>query len=346
MDDPNNTIEEYIRLEEEKAQKHSKVYNWKTAMYGKIWYDEDVYDPRSIETEFPVIVYNDVFTSEVTPSCEPTISPLNDNKIDFRISFDESDDEDYMVIEQPMAQSGTDLKMAKLKIMSPITAQQTKLDLELVLKENRLDIEKCNGRIHRGLTPREPTFQVILDAIAFTPWYPAFLITADVPEIFPRVLGRDFDALPSEEDNVSFLRELGHTGEINSLNDVVVDQLSGKTSGLEKLRLSRAQILWGMFHQKNVDYVELLWEYFIYQIEKKSLPEARKNVLPSFHPTKELTQIYGDILAECLTSPAMKESKAYKSYLSYATGAVPPKIARKFKKASPSKKDSDLVPID
>ncbi|GKC26499.1 hypothetical protein Tco_1033793 [Tanacetum coccineum] len=32
------------------------------------------------------------------PSCEPTISPLNDNEIDFRISFDESDDEDYTVI--------------------------------------------------------------------------------------------------------------------------------------------------------------------------------------------------------------------------------------------------------
>ncbi|GJV57121.1 hypothetical protein Tco_1458126 [Tanacetum coccineum] len=116
--------------------------------------------------------------------------------------------------------------------MSSITAQQTKLDLELVPKENRLDIEKCNGRIPRRLTPREPTFQVVLDAI-----------------------------------------RLGHTREINSLNDVVVDQLhqpwrtfaaltnqslSGKTSGLDKLHLSRAQIIWGMFHQKNVDYVELL----------------------------------------------------------------------------------------
>ncbi|GJV04691.1 hypothetical protein Tco_1338260 [Tanacetum coccineum] len=176
--------------------------------------------------------------------------------------------------------------------MSSITAQQTKLDLKLVPKENRLDMRKCNGRIPHGLTPREPTFQVILDAIALTLCYPAFLITADVPEvymhqfwnsvykhdtfykfkldkkkrfkltlevlsdifqIFARVLGRDFDALPSEEDTVSFLRELGHTWEINSLNDVVVDQmhqpwrnfaslinwgLFGKTSGLDKLRLS------------------------------------------------------------------------------------------------------------
>ncbi|GJV71923.1 hypothetical protein Tco_1491918 [Tanacetum coccineum] len=64
MDDPNITMEEYIRLEEEKVRRHA-------------------------------IVFDDAFTSEVTPSCEPTVSPLNDNKIDFRISFDESDDEDY-----------------------------------------------------------------------------------------------------------------------------------------------------------------------------------------------------------------------------------------------------------
>ncbi|GKD11780.1 hypothetical protein Tco_1196187, partial [Tanacetum coccineum] len=98
MDDPNITMEEYIRLEEEKARKHRKEFNWETAKYGKIWYDEDVHDLRSVETEFPAIVFDDAFTSEVTHSCEPTVSPLNDNKIDFRISFDESDDEDYTVI--------------------------------------------------------------------------------------------------------------------------------------------------------------------------------------------------------------------------------------------------------
>ncbi|GJR04718.1 retrovirus-related pol polyprotein from transposon TNT 1-94 [Tanacetum coccineum] len=179
-------------------------------------------------------------------------------------------------------------------------------------KENRLVIGKCNGRIPRGLKPKEETFQVVLDALALTACYPAFIITVDVPEVYmhqfwnsvykhdtfyrfkidkkkrfkltlevfrdifqicPRVQGRDFDALPSEEDTISFLRDLGHTGVINSLNDVVVDQmhqpwrtfaalinrsLSGKTSALDKLRLSRAQILWGMYHQKYVDYVELL----------------------------------------------------------------------------------------
>ncbi|GJX98623.1 hypothetical protein Tco_0355642 [Tanacetum coccineum] len=83
---------------EEKAHRRGKVYNWETSTYGKIWYDENVHDLRSVETEFPAIVFNDSLTFEETPSCEPTVSPLNDNKINFRISFDESDDEDYTVI--------------------------------------------------------------------------------------------------------------------------------------------------------------------------------------------------------------------------------------------------------
>ncbi|GJR93845.1 hypothetical protein Tco_0266019 [Tanacetum coccineum] len=91
-------MEEYIRHEEEKARRRGKVYNWETATYGKIWYDEDIHDLRSVETEFPPIVFNDSLTSEVTLTCEPMVSPLNNNKIDFRILFDESDNEDYTVI--------------------------------------------------------------------------------------------------------------------------------------------------------------------------------------------------------------------------------------------------------
>ncbi|GJU49293.1 hypothetical protein Tco_1218848 [Tanacetum coccineum] len=95
MDDPNITMEEYIRLEEEKARRHGKVYNWETATYGRIWDEDEVHNLRSVETKFPAIVFDDTFTSQATLSCEPMVSPLNDNEIDFRISFDESDDEDY-----------------------------------------------------------------------------------------------------------------------------------------------------------------------------------------------------------------------------------------------------------
>ncbi|GKF87063.1 hypothetical protein Tco_0257940 [Tanacetum coccineum] len=68
MNDPNITIEEYIRLEEEKARRRGKVYNWKTATYGKIWNDEDVHDLRSVETRFSAIVLNDALKYKVALS--------------------------------------------------------------------------------------------------------------------------------------------------------------------------------------------------------------------------------------------------------------------------------------
>ncbi|GJU97441.1 hypothetical protein Tco_1326712 [Tanacetum coccineum] len=65
-----------------------------------------------------------------------------------------------------------------------------------------------------------------------------------------------------------------------------------------------------------------------------------------FVSRKEASQIYGAVLPDCLTSLEMKESKANNTYLSYATSVVPPKISKKFKKASPSKKDSVPVQAD
>ncbi|GJV69406.1 hypothetical protein Tco_1484915 [Tanacetum coccineum] len=98
MDNPNITTEEYIRLEEEKARRRGMVYNWETATYGKIWDNEDVHDLGYVETAFPAIVFNDMLTSEATLSCEPLVSSLNNDEIDFRISFDKSDDEYCTVI--------------------------------------------------------------------------------------------------------------------------------------------------------------------------------------------------------------------------------------------------------
>ncbi|GKC01535.1 hypothetical protein Tco_0987671 [Tanacetum coccineum] len=68
--------------------------------------------------------------------------------------------------------------------MSSITAQQTKLDLDLVPKEKRLEIGKCNGRLNLGKKQRKPTFQVVMDAHSLTPCYSVFLTTADVSEVY------------------------------------------------------------------------------------------------------------------------------------------------------------------
>ncbi|GJW51329.1 hypothetical protein Tco_0092680 [Tanacetum coccineum] len=97
MDDPNITMEEYIRLQEEKAQSRGETFDWQTATYGKMEYCKNEDDSfTNLDTEYPAIVFDD--TSDAALSWEPTVSPLDNNVIDFKISFDESDNEDYMVI--------------------------------------------------------------------------------------------------------------------------------------------------------------------------------------------------------------------------------------------------------
>ncbi|GKC63605.1 hypothetical protein Tco_1096203, partial [Tanacetum coccineum] len=93
MDDPSITIEEYIRLEEEKARRHGRTFNWQTATFGKVKNFEDEDDhPIDFETEFPAIVFENTL---IAIQSEPTICPPNENELDFRVSLDEFDDEDY-----------------------------------------------------------------------------------------------------------------------------------------------------------------------------------------------------------------------------------------------------------
>ncbi|GJX63136.1 hypothetical protein Tco_0296036 [Tanacetum coccineum] len=70
MDDPNITMEEYIRLEEEKARRHSRTFNWQTATFWKIENYEDENDYFiDFKTKFSAIVFNNTLTA--IPS-EPT----------------------------------------------------------------------------------------------------------------------------------------------------------------------------------------------------------------------------------------------------------------------------------
>ncbi|GJU59483.1 hypothetical protein Tco_1237249 [Tanacetum coccineum] len=99
MDESDLTIEEYIELHAEKAQRRDQTFNWETTIYGKIYCDD--YDLLTgFEADFPAIVYNDALTSNHDVSPEPTTSIYNAIKtdFDFSISFSDSDDEDYTFI--------------------------------------------------------------------------------------------------------------------------------------------------------------------------------------------------------------------------------------------------------
>ncbi|GJT03637.1 hypothetical protein Tco_0838099 [Tanacetum coccineum] len=68
--------------------------------------------------------------------------------------------------------------------INPFAVEEIALDNALVAPEARLTIGKCNNRISFSKIQREATYQVTLDALKLSPCYPAFLITAEVPEIY------------------------------------------------------------------------------------------------------------------------------------------------------------------
>ncbi|GJS85523.1 hypothetical protein Tco_0752064 [Tanacetum coccineum] len=99
MDDPNITMEEYIKLQVEKSQRRGQTFNWETATYGKSYCDDlDFF--TDFEADYPAIVYNDALTSNENVPSKPPVSIYNEIKadIDFSISFSDSDDEDYTFI--------------------------------------------------------------------------------------------------------------------------------------------------------------------------------------------------------------------------------------------------------
>nr|GEW50466.1 hypothetical protein [Tanacetum cinerariifolium] len=137
--------------------------------------------------------------------------------------------------------------------------------------------------------PKEPTFQVALDVLSLTPFYQAFLISTSVPanymhefwatvsfhkhcikfkmnkknysfdlenfrdmlQIFLNLPGQKFVDPSFKEEILFFIKKLGYSGNMKLLSDAK-----------------------GMYYQKNVDYVYLLWEDLVYQIKNK---EAKKN---------------------------------------------------------------------
>ncbi|GJY62173.1 hypothetical protein Tco_0462830, partial [Tanacetum coccineum] len=123
------------------------------------------------------------------------------------------------------------------------------------------------------------------------------VLTTCLHEFCPKIPGQKFEDLPLEHDILSFIRDLGYSGDIIYLSDVSVDYLlqpwrafatiinkclSGKETGMDMIRLSRAQILWGMFYKKNIDYVYLLWEDLLFQIENKEAKKTNKMSYPRF----------------------------------------------------------------
>ncbi|GJU69435.1 hypothetical protein Tco_1255694 [Tanacetum coccineum] len=75
-----------------------KMREGESVMHLCIRVDEDLHNLSSVEAEFPALVINDAVAPQDELQCKSQIStPVND-EIDFRISFDETDDKDYTIL--------------------------------------------------------------------------------------------------------------------------------------------------------------------------------------------------------------------------------------------------------
>nr|GFD25619.1 hypothetical protein [Tanacetum cinerariifolium] len=137
------------------------------------------------------------------------------------------------------------------------------LDEALVPSTKRLRIRRSNFRLPSDIQSKESTLQVVYDVLRRSPFFKAFLITADVLEIYmqefwatayvhqhsirfkmdtrknivdleafremlhisPRVPGQSFDELPFEEEILDFLQFLRHSAQIKTLTNVNVNKL-------------------------------------------------------------------------------------------------------------------------
>nr|GEZ38326.1 hypothetical protein [Tanacetum cinerariifolium] len=156
-------------------------------------------------------------------------------------------------------------------------------------------------------------------------------------------------------------------GEIRRLTDVNINKLhqpwrsfaaiinkclSEKSLGYDSLWLSQARFLWGFYHNRNVDFVYLLWEDFVYQVEHK---DTKKSNEMYYHRDDQMfTTIklvlrhqnmkqFGAMLPIELTNADIKNSEAYKEYYVVATRATPPKTKASVRKTK-SSSDATVTP--
>nr|GEW18600.1 retrovirus-related Pol polyprotein from transposon TNT 1-94 [Tanacetum cinerariifolium] len=227
--------------------------------------------------------------------------------------------------------------------------QQVAMDEALVPHAKRLRIGRSNFCLLLDIKSKESTLQLVYDVLRLTPFFKAFLVTADVPEIYMqefwatatihhhsirfkmdnkkhivnlesfrdmlniclRLPGQSFVEPPFEEEILAFLRFLGHSGAIRNLTD-------------------------GLYRKRNVDFAYLMWEDFVYQVEHKDTKKSNEMYYPQFtkviiyhfmskDPLIPRRNKFDALLPIELTNEDIRNSNAYQEYYAVATGATPPK---------------------
>nr|GEV61703.1 hypothetical protein [Tanacetum cinerariifolium] len=172
--------------------------------------------------------------------------------------------------------------------------QQMDMDEALVPTAQRLRIGRSNFRLLSDIKSKESTLQLVYDVLRRCPFFKAFLVIADVPEIYMQEFWATSTihhlAIRFKMDNKKHILDLESFRDIlhicprpwRAFAAIINKCLTGKSSGYDRLRLSQAQILWGLYYKRNVDYAYLMWEDFVYQGEHKNKKKSNEMYYPRF----------------------------------------------------------------
>ncbi|GKD51210.1 hypothetical protein Tco_1280186 [Tanacetum coccineum] len=227
--------------------------------------------------------------------------------------------------------------------MDNTRAQQKALDDELVAPANRLKIGKGNLRLSSNLKSKEPTLQVVLDALKLTPFYKAFEITADVPEIYMQEF---WVTVSRHHSSLRFkLNGKRHTVNVDNFRDMlkicpklpkdlvyqVENKNSKKNNDMYYLRFTKVIVDYFMAKDQAIPRRNnMFWHYARNDFMFTTIKVISKH---------QDTQVYNTILHQHLTNQAMLESEAYMTYHAYATSEKTPKP-----KSTKKKADSESSP--
>ncbi|GJU44555.1 hypothetical protein Tco_1201821 [Tanacetum coccineum] len=220
--------------------------------------------------------------------------------------------------------------------MDNTRAQQKELDDELVAPADRLKIGKSNLRLSLIFKSKEPTLQVVLDALKLTPFYNAFEISVDVPEIY---MPEFWVIVSRHHSSLRFkLNGKSHTVNVDNFRDMlkicpklpdlvyqVENKNSKKNNDMYYPRFTKVIVDYFMAKDQGIPRRnKMFWHYARDDFMFTTVRVISKH---------QDTQVYGAILPQHLTNQAMLESKAYMTYRAYATGEKTPKPKTTKKKA-------------
>nr|GEW64650.1 hypothetical protein [Tanacetum cinerariifolium] len=217
------------------------------------------------------------------------------------------------------------------------------MDEALVPSTQRLRIGRSNFRLPTDIESKESTLQLIYDVLRRCPFFKAFLVTADVPEIYMQ----EFWATAYlHQHSIRFkMNNKKHILDLESFRNMLHICTRVQSQTFAELPFEE-EILDFI---RNIDYAFLIWEDFVYQVEHKNHKKSSEMYYPRFtkviihhfmskDPSIPRRNKYDAMLPIELTNDEIRNTKAYKEYYAFATREVVPKP-----KASARRKRSESV---